>query len=240
MSTTLFISDLHLDPVRPAMVRLFLQFQQAPARECAALYILGDLFEIWIGDDNGKRQFATIIDALQTCTSSGIPIFLMHGNRDFLLGSDFFSATGCRPLPDPTVINLAGEPTLLMHGDSLCTGDLEYQNFRAQVRNPQWQREFLSKPVVERSRIATQLRETSQAAVKNKSLKIMDVHPQAVEDAFRKHRVRRMIHGHTHQPGVHSLSIDDVPAHRFVLGDWYRRGSVLRCESGKLTLEQYS
>ncbi|MEE8387347.1 MAG: UDP-2,3-diacylglucosamine diphosphatase [Acidiferrobacterales bacterium] len=239
MSTALFISDLHLDKARPAMVRLFLQLLQEPARHSGALYILGDLFDIWIGDDNGKSEYGVVLDALRRCTESGIPIFIMHGNRDFLLGDGFMSHTGCRLLPDPTVIDLEGEPSLLMHGDTLCTGDKDYQEFRFQVRDLEWQRNFLSKSVEERRHIADGLRRTSRAAIQDKPLAIMDVNPDAVEDAFRDHQVHRMIHGHTHRPGIHALTIDEVPAQRIVLGDWYRQGSVLRYESGNFELQTF-
>ncbi len=221
------------------MVRLFLQFLREPARSSDALYILGDLFEVWIGDDTGESEYGIVLDALQHCTENGVPIFVMHGNRDFLLGDGFASRTGCRLLPDPTVIDLEGEPSLLMHGDTLCTADKEYQKFRSQVRDSEWQRSFLSKSVEERRHIADGLRQTSRAAIQDKPSEIMDVNPSAVEDAFRDHQVRRMIHGHTHRPGIHPIMIDEMPAQRIVLGDWYRQGSLLRYESGSFELQKY-
>ena len=238
MQTTLFISDLHLDTRRPAVTDLFLDFLAGlePAR-CAGLYVLGDLFEAWIGDDNDDAHDLRVIASLRDTTARGIPVRVMHGNRDFLLGEGFAHATGCTLLADPTVIELDGEPTLLMHGDTLCTDDTEYQQFRALVRNPAWQQQFLAKPIAERRAIAANLRETSRQRTGEKAAYIMDVNPQAVEATLRAHGVRRLIHGHTHRPAVHDLSIDGEPAQRIVLGDWYEQGSVLRCDAGGLRLE---
>jgi UDP-2,3-diacylglucosamine hydrolase len=161
----------------------------------------------------------------------------MHGNRDFLLGEGFARATGCTLLTDPTVIELGGEPTLLMHGDTLCTDDTEYQQFRALVRNPAWQQQFLARPITERRAIAANLRETSRQRTGDKAAYIMDVNSRAVDAALRAHGVQRLIHGHTHRPAVHALDIDGQPAQRIVLGDWYEQGSVLRCDADGLHLE---
>lgn len=240
MSATLFISDLHLDPSRPGMVRLFLRFLEDHGRDCGPLYILGDLFEVWIGDDNEVPEYRSVLDALRRCTDTGMPIFVMHGNRDFLLGEGFAGRTGCNLLPDPTVISPAGERLLLMHGDTLCTGDRDYQEFRRRVRTPAWRSQFLSKTIEERRRIAGELREGSQTATGNKSAEIMDVDPHAVEQAFRSYGVHHLIHGHTHRPGIHSLTVDNTPVRRFVLGDWYRQGSVLRYESGNFELLSFA
>jgi len=237
MSATLFISDLHLDPARPGIVDLFLQFLRGPVQDSEALYILGDLFEVWIGDDNGTSEYDAVMDGLRQCTNNGIPIFLMHGNRDFLLGDEFMGRTGCTLLADPTVINCTDEPILLMHGDTLCIGDKGYQDFRIQVRDQKWQQRFLSKTIAERKHIASDLRESSRTAVQDKTPEIMDVDPQAVEDAFRYHKVRYMIHGHTHRPGIHQLSVDGKSVQRIVLGDWYKQGSVLQHRSGNFQLQ---
>ncbi|MFN2308915.1 MAG: UDP-2,3-diacylglucosamine diphosphatase [Gammaproteobacteria bacterium] len=234
----LFISDLHLDARRPAVTALFLDFlaRLEPPR-CTGLYILGDLFEAWIGDDNDDPHDTGVIAALRAATRRGIPLWVMHGNRDFLLGEDFALACGCTLLADPARIELGGEPTLLMHGDTLCTDDRDYQQFRALVRDPGWQGQFLAKPLAERRQIAAGLRETSRLRSGEKPAEIMDVNPQAVCDALRRHGVRRLIHGHTHRPGIHTLNLDGQPAQRVVLGDWYTQGSVLYCEQATLRLE---
>ena len=238
MKTTWFISDLHLDARRPAVTDLFLNFLASlDAFACAGLYILGDLFEAWIGDDNDDAHDQRVLAALRATTVRGIPVQLMHGNRDFLLGDAFAHATGCTLLADPTLIELNGEPTLLMHGDTLCTDDHEYQQFRTLVRNPAWQQQFLAKPLAERRAIAANLRETSRQRTGEKDAEIMDVNPQTVEASLRAHRVRRLIHGHTHRPAVHDLLIEGTPAQRIVLGDWYEQGSVLRCDTDGLHLE---
>lgn len=234
----LFISDLHLDAGRPAITALFVEFLAGlEPQRCAGLYILGDLFEAWIGDDNDDPHDAEVIAALHATTQRGIPVWLMHGNRDFLLGERFAQATGCTLLSDPARIELGGEPTLLMHGDMLCTDDHEYQQFRALVRDPDWQRQFLAKPLGERRQIAAGLRETSRQRTGEKAAEIMDVNPQAVRDTLHRHGVRRLIHGHTHRPAVHDLDLEGLPAQRIVLGDWYTQGSVLYVEDGSLRLE---
>ncbi|MBI5040345.1 MAG: UDP-2,3-diacylglucosamine diphosphatase [Gammaproteobacteria bacterium] len=238
MKTTLFISDLHLDARRPAITTLFQDLLAGlDPQVCAGLYILGDLFEAWIGDDNDDAHDQRILAALHATTARGIPIWVMHGNRDFLLGETFAHATGCTLLADPTLIQLNGEPTLLMHGDTLCTDDHEYQQFRTLVRNPAWQQQFLAKPLAERRAIAANLRETSRQRTGEKDAEIMDVNPQTVEATLRAHGVRRLIHGHTHRPATHNLSIDGERAQRIVLGDWYEQGSVLRCDEDGLHLE---
>lgn len=228
---TLFISDLHLDPGRPEITQLFLAFLQR-ARTAESLYILGDLFEAWIGDDDDSELALTVQDGLRQLSEHGTPVYLMHGNRDFLLGNDFESRAGCRLLPDPTVIDLYGAPTLLMHGDLLCTDDREYQQFRSQVRDPAWQRNVLSKPLSERRQMAAALRGESQQAIAGKDAQIMDVNQGEVETVMRRHGVRRLIHGHTHRPAVHEFELDGAPARRIVLGDWYDQGSTLYCDTG--------
>ena len=229
--TTLFISDLHLCGARPAITELFLEFLQRRARTARALYILGDLFEYWIGDEAVEQpEFRPMIEGLRRLTAGGTPVFVMHGNRDFLIGSRFEQASGCRLLADPTRLELHGVPTLLMHGDSLCTDDVEYMQFRARVRDPAVQKEFLAKPVAERDAIVRNLREISKASAATKKPEIMDANQGAVEAAMREHRVHRMIHGHTHRPREHLFSLDGQPARRMVLGDWYEQGSVLRVD----------
>jgi UDP-2,3-diacylglucosamine hydrolase len=236
--STLFISDLHLSAERPAITALFLGFLRGRARSAEALYILGDLFEYWIGDElAGQPELRPLIEALRDLTGAGVPVFVMHGNRDFLLAAGFEQATGARLLPDPSLIQLYGEPVLLMHGDTLCTDDVDYLKFRAMVRNPQWVQMFLAKPVPERIALVREYREVSKTATAAKKPEIMDVNPQAVETVFREHRVRHLIHGHTHRPAQHRLSVDGTAVRRTVLGDWYEQGSVLVCEPGGCVLE---
>jgi UDP-2,3-diacylglucosamine hydrolase len=225
--TTLFISDLHLEPTRPAITALFLDFLQGRARRAEALYILGDLFEAWIGDDDDAELGGVVADALRALSDSGVPLFFIHGNRDFLLGPRFAAASGMQLLPETTVVELAGESILLMHGDTLCTDDVEYQDFRARVRAPAWRAQTLALPLAQRRVLASQLRETSRQATQGKAAEITDVNPAAVDAALRAHGVRHLIHGHTHRPGLHEWMLDGRPARRTVLGDWFARGSVL-------------
>ena len=231
MAHTLFISDLHLDPARAAITELFLAFLRTTAPRAEALYILGDLFEAWIGDDAADAAHRPVIEGLRALSAGGTPVYLMHGNRDFLMGARFEQMSGARLLPDPSVIDLYSQPTLLMHGDTLCTDDVDYQQFRARVRGERWQREFLALPPARRAEIAHRLRVASQEYTRGKKPEIMDVNPQAVERALREHRVLRLIHGHTHRPAVHTLPLDGRTATRIVLGDWYEQGSVLHCDA---------
>ena len=231
----LFISDLHLDESRPAVTRLFLDFLQQRAARAEALYILGDFFEAWIGDD-AVPPGHPVIAALRALTASGVPLYVMRGNRDFLLGSRFEEITGAKLLADPTVIDLDGTPTLLMHGDSLCTDDREYQQFRAMVHNPPWQAQFLAKSIPERIAMAKQARQESMSRNSTLAEEIMDVNQEAVRATLEEHGVRRLIHGHTHRPAVHKLETRDGEAERIVLGDWYDQGSVLRCQGGECEL----
>ncbi|MBI3777900.1 MAG: UDP-2,3-diacylglucosamine diphosphatase [Gammaproteobacteria bacterium] len=236
--TTLFISDLHLCGARPAITGLFLDFLRHRARAAQALYILGDLFEYWIGDEAVEQEeFRPVVRGLRELTAGGTPVFVMHGNRDFLMGQGFEKTTGARLLQDPTRLDLHGTPTLLMHGDSLCTDDTEYMTFRAQVRNPAWQKEFLGKPVAERERIVRDFREISKNSTASKKPEIMDVNQKAVESVMREHGVQRLIHGHTHRPQEHLFTLDGRPARRMVLGDWYEQGSVLQVDAQSWQLE---
>lgn len=237
MKPVLFISDLHLDPSRPQVTGLFLDFLAGEARGAAALYILGDLFEAWIGDDDPEPDHARVIAGLRALADSGVALYLMHGNRDFLLGEAFAARSGARLLPDSVVIELSGAPALLLHGDTLCTDDRAYQDFRAMVRDPAWQRDFLARPIAERQAIAHQLRETSRAATRDKAEYITDVNADAVARCMREAGVRLLIHGHTHRPAVHGFDLDGRPARRIVLGDWYEQGSLLRCDGAGCRLE---
>ena len=224
--TTVFISDLHLDAQRPEVIdefcRLLAQFNFLES-----LYILGDFVEYWIGDDDNAHGLNRVFSSLKELKESGVPIYLMHGNRDFLLGSKFATQYGVSLITDPAIIDLYGTPTLLMHGDTLCTDDAAYQAFRSMVRNPDWQKEFLSKSLDERRAIVKQLRDTSRKEMSNKSEEIMDVNQDTVESVMRQHNVLQLIHGHTHRPAVHRFKLDKKPATRIVLGDWYTQSSVL-------------
>ena len=235
--TTLFISDLHLEPTRPAITTLFLDFLEQRARRAEALYILGDLFEAWIGDDDDAEPGGTVAAALRRLTDQGVPTHFLHGNRDFLLGERFAAASGIQLLPESVVIELASERVLLLHGDTLCTDDVEYQAFRAQVRDPVWRARTLALPLAQRRALAGQLRETSRQAIQQKAADITDVNPTAVDRALRAHGVRRLIHGHTHRPAIHDWTLDGQSARRAVLGDWHDQGSVLVCDAAGWRLE---
>lgn len=228
MQQTLFISDLHLDAERPAVTRLFRDFLAREAVEADALYILGDLFEAWIGDDDPDPHHADVKAALRGLVERGVPTYFMHGNRDFLIGDRFAADTGVQLLDDPTLVDLYGTPSLLMHGDSLCLDDVEYQQIRRQFRDPVWQQEFLDQPLEARKAFARQAREESRAAQAGKAMAIMDVNQAAVERTLDEYGVGRLIHGHTHRPAVHEFVLGDQSCERIVLGDWYTQGSVLR------------
>src|SRR5688572_1744252 len=231
--TTLFVSDLHLHAARPAITALFLDFLRDEAAHADALYILGDLFEAWLGDDAEDALAQAVRAALARLRADGVPVFVMRGNRDFLFGPRFAADCGATLLPDPCVVTLYGQPTLLMHGDLLCSDDRAYLAFRAQVRNPAWQDEFLSKSLAERAGFAARARAASserQAGLREEGAleAITDVNADTVAATMARFGVRRMIHGHTHRPAIHSLRIGGSPAQRIVLGDWYEHGSVLR------------
>ena len=228
--TTLFISDLHLEESRPDITGAFLGFLEKRAMGVESLYILGDLFEAWIGDDENAPLHQQIAEALANVRASGTRIFLMHGNRDFLLGNDYCHRFGGTLLNDPTVIDLYGTPTLLMHGDSLCTADVEYQKFRARMRDPQMKKVILARPLVERQQMARQLREMSMAKNQGKAEYIMDVTPEEVVKEMEAHGIQRLIHGHTHRPAIHELTANGSPAKRIVLGDWDSRAWWLEAD----------
>jgi UDP-2,3-diacylglucosamine hydrolase len=237
VTDTLFISDLHLSDERPEITALFSLFLRNDAAKANALYILGDLFEVWLGDDAVLPAYRPVVEGIRTLASGGVPVYVMHGNRDFLIGAGFVRQTGCRLLPDPSVIDLAGERTLLMHGDTLCTDDVEYQRFRLRVRNPDTQRQFLALPINERIAVAKLYREESRERSRYKTEEIMDVNQSAVMDAMRQLGVYQLIHGHTHRPAVHDFILDNRAARRIVLGDWYEQASILKCTMGNCRLE---
>ncbi len=231
--TTLFISDLHLEESRPDITDAFLAFLKDKAMGVERLYILGDFFEAWIGDDERTPLQETVAAALKEVSDNGTEIFLMHGNRDFLIGEDFCNRAGATLLDDPTVVDLYGIPTLLMHGDSLCTADVEYQKFRANMRNPQWQQMILARPLADRQQMARQLREISMAKNQGKAETIMDVTPEEVVKEMEAHGVQRLVHGHTHRPAIHELQANGQDARRIVLGDWDQHVWWLEVEPGK-------
>lgn len=236
--TTLFISDLHLDDARPQIVGRFLAFLRDEAAKADALYILGDFFEAWIGDDAASELENTVADALAALHAQDVPVFFMHGNRDFLLGDAYARRARMTLLPDPSLVDIEGERTLLMHGDTLCTDDARYQAFRVQTRAAAWQRQFLAKPLSERQAFAAQARAESRRYTRSLDDAITDVNADAVRTTMLAHATRKLIHGHTHRPARHALQLDDAtPAERIVLGDWYEQGSLLRVERGRSVLE---
>jgi UDP-2,3-diacylglucosamine hydrolase len=236
----LFISDLHLSEDRPAANERFIGFLEKPARAAEALYILGDFFEYWVGDDDLANPFnAVIAGLLRDLSRSGVALYFMHGNRDFLVGEGFCAATGAKLLEDPTLVDLGGEKTLLMHGDTLCTDDLDYQAWRRTARSAAWQQAFLAKPLAERRHAVLGMREKSKAVVQAKPEEIMDVNEDAVRQVLAQHGATRLIHGHTHRPGHHRVSIDKRQGERWVLPDWYGRGGYLKLVRGKPELVRF-
>jgi len=232
MPSTLFISDLHLSPDTPAANETLLNFLEATAPSADALYVLGDLFEYWIGDDGLAHPFAReVAGAFRKLSNQGVPVYFMHGNRDFLVGERFARESGMTILADPTLLNLYGRPTLLMHGDTLCSDDVEYQKFRAMVRSPAWQHAFLAKPLAERISMAQEVRGKSEQAKQVKDMAIMDVTPATVEESLRRQGYPRLIHGHTHRPARHEHVVDGKTCERWVLADWYDHGSYLVCDA---------
>lgn len=240
---TLFISDLHLHPARADIQQAFLEFLADAATSAEALYILGDFFEVWLGDDDVNDFNTGIIEALAALP---VPLYLMHGNRDFLLGQQFCASVGATLLSDPTVINLYGTPTLLMHGDSLCTADTDYMQVRRLLRSPAFQADFLAKSLPERAAFAGSARQQSKAhtqanmpAAGGAANDIMDVTPNEVVRVMSEAGVRQMIHGHTHRPARHPLAVDNKPAERVVLGDWDSHGWFIRADAAGLSLESF-
>jgi len=229
----LLISDLHLEEKRPDITRAFLHFLATRARQAEALYILGDFFEVWIGDDAMTPFQQSIADALRALSERGTRIYLMHGNRDFMLGKGFCRAAGCTLLGDPSVVELGGERVLLMHGDSLCTRDEGYMRLRRLLRNPLSLFILRHLPLSTRRKLARKLRNESRAQTRMKASDIIDVTPELIPRVLAEHGVRTLIHGHTHRPATHELEVDGRPAQRIVLGDWDQQGWALQVdESG--------
>jgi UDP-2,3-diacylglucosamine hydrolase len=224
----LFISDLHIDASRPAITEQFLKFLTTEARDADALYILGDLFESWVGDDAADAVQSAAIAGLHALTAHGVPCFVMHGNRDFLLSAQFCRMSGALLLPDPLIVTLYAEPVLVMHGDALCSDDHAYQRLRATVREADWQRQFLALSVAARRALAGAARVGSQAHTAALEYAITDVNADSVATALRRAGTATLLHGHTHRPAIHALQVDGRPCTRIVLGDWYEQGSVLR------------
>ncbi|HSC84785.1 MAG TPA: UDP-2,3-diacylglucosamine diphosphatase [Pseudomonas sp.] len=226
----LLISDLHLEEQRPDISRAFVHFLQTRAPQAEALYILGDFFEVWIGDDAMTPFQREIAHALRQLSDSGTQIFLMHGNRDFMLGQAFCREAGCTLLPDPSIVQLNGEPVLLMHGDSLCTLDVGYMKLRRLLRNPLSLFILRHLPLATRHKLARKLRNESRTQTRMKASDIIDVTPEEVPRVMAAHSVRTLIHGHTHRPAMHELQVGGAPARRIVLGDWDRQGWALQID----------
>ena len=235
--TTLFISDLHLDANRPEIGEQFLQFLQGEAAGADALYILGDLFESWVGDDDPNPHYAIMKAAIRKLVDAGVPVFFMHGNRDFMIGERFAEETGVTLLDDPVCIEIHGQKVLLSHGDALCIDDQQYQQVRLMTRNPKWQAMMRAKPLEERIAFAEQARKQSKEYMDSVGEDIMDVNQDAVVGTFRKRGVDILLHGHTHRPAIHDVNLKDRIAKRIVLGDWYDQGSVVRWDGNGPRLE---
>lgn len=232
MTHTLFISDLHLSESEPHITQLFLNFTRNIATKAEALYILGDLFEYWAGDDDRNTAFhQQIIGAMRELGQRGTPVFIMHGNRDFLMDGQLAQECNATLLPDPTLINLYDTPYLLTHGDALCTDDVQYQAFRNQVRTSEWRNNFLAQSLAQRKAQIEQLRKMSEVQKQTKAMDIMDVNLDSVAELFRSHNFPRMIHGHTHRQKHHLHQVDSKSCERWVLGDWHKTGNALRCDA---------
>lgn len=233
MGHSIFISDLHLCESRPQITKAFIAFLSSTATQADALYILGDLFEYWAGDDAIEAGVhAKIISALHHLSQQNIAIYLMHGNRDFLLGDAFSKATGIKILPDPTLVALYGKSVLLSHGDQQCTDDVDYQQFRQEVRASKWKTQFLAQPLADRIAYIDKIRARSKQEKSIKSMDIMDVNKEAIENLFAEYNYPPMlIHGHTHRPMKHTHTIHQHHCERWVLGDWYEQGSYLKLDS---------
>jgi UDP-2,3-diacylglucosamine hydrolase len=227
----LFVSDVHLSPARPERAAAFRRFLEGEAAGAAALYVLGDLFDHWLGDDEAADEFnGPLLEAFSRLAARGVPVAMMHGNRDFLLTPGAAGRAGVELLPDPVLREIAGVPTLLTHGDLLCTDDVRYQRFRRVVRNPAVQGAFLALPWGLRGRIGARLKRLSETEKAAKAAPEMDVNARAVEDWLRRHGCPRLIHGHTHRPARHVHAVDGRECERWVLPDWYRRGGWLACD----------
>ena len=232
----MFVADLHLTDERPLASGRFFRFLQEEAAGADALYILGDLFEAWIGDDHDERVAHETARRLASLAESGTPVFFMHGNRDFMLAERYAARSGMRLLADPSLIDLYGVPTLLMHGDTLCTDDTEYLRFRRRVRRP-WMLTLVAHlPLALRHHMARHARVGSESAKAAKPAEIMDVNAEEVERVLREHKAGRLIHGHTHRPARHALELDGHPAERWVVPDWYTRWGYVACDAAGCTL----
>ena len=229
---TLFASDLHLHRDRPRSLAAFRRLARGPARRAAALYLLGDVFDQWLGDDDTTPPHPAAEDELRRLCDAGVRVGFVAGNHDFLVGGDFAARTGVELLDEVTVIDLGGRRTAIAHGDHLCTADTDYQAFRSHTRDPDVQRAFLALPLAERARMAAQLRHRSRELSALKPDEITDVAPEAVAALLREHRADDLVHGHTHRPAAHHLTVDGRKCRRFVLGDWYEGDSVLAVEDG--------
>jgi len=235
----IFAADVHLGPERPDISERFFRFLELQARQADALYLLGDLFEAWVGDDDDDDFAKTVPRKLRALSDSGVPVYLMHGNRDFLIGERFAKDSGCRLLDDPTRLELHGETALLSHGDSLCTDDHDYQAFRKEVRDPQWRQRFLAQPLAQRREFARRARDASAQYQQRQPPEIGDVNQQAVEALMTGRQVTLLLHGHTHRPAVHDFTLaDGTEARRIVLGAWYEQGSMVRWDKDGMELLQ--
>ncbi len=234
----LFISDLHLDSQDPKTLQLFTDFLERQARHAGSLYILGDLFEVWLGDDDDSTFNRTVIQLLRALSDSGVDLYFMHGNRDFLIGEHFAAQAGCRLIEDPTRLTLFGHRLLLMHGDTLCTGDTQYQQYRKMVRSTAWQQQVLAKSLDQRRLLAAQIREQSLQQGQSKTYEIMDVEHKTVLDTLRQHQVDYLIHGHTHRLNQHQEKYDNHQATRIVLGDWQTAPSYLLFSEEQVSLHR--
>ncbi len=240
MNETLFVSDIHLDVNRPAIINLFNSFITRRASRADALYILGDLFEYWIGDDAPYEGYTSTFNAIKQITGNKVPVFFLHGNRDFLIANQFARMTGVTLLPEEHIVNVYQKRILLMHGDTLCTDDIAYQKFRKKTHNKFLQWLVLHLPLTLRLSLANRLRETSKMAIQQKSNEIMDVNSSAVQSAMQRNQATTLIHGHTHRPAIHTYKTNDEEITRVVLGDWYTKGNVLRVTENEMRLEDFT
>ncbi len=241
MKDFVFISDLHLAPERPQIIELFIRFADEVAADADELYILGDFLEYWLGDDDPAPSLTPVFDKLiELADIHGTKVFFMHGNRDFLVGNKLAERYHFQLIDEPHKINIHNHNALLMHGDTLCTDDIKYQQFRQMVRNPDWQQQILSKSLEERIEIAKGLREKSQQDTAEKEEYIMDVNQDTTDKAFTENNIELLIHGHTHRPAIHHKTVNNIDTTRIVLGDWYKTGSYLRIkDSSDFQLQTY-
>lgn len=236
----LFVSDLHLEDARPDITRAFFHLLDSFQDRIDELYLLGDIFEVWLGDDTPMQCADLLASRLRALADAGVRVHLMHGNRDFLIGEPYARRCGAYLITEPFALDIAGQPALLMHGDVLCTQDKDYQAFRQLVRNPAWQQAFLAKPLAERIAIGRSLRDQSQQSAKAKADYIMDVTEDEVVTVMERHQVTLLIHGHTHRPAVHPLQLQTGAATRMVLGDWYQKGWYILADDSGARLEPFS